>query len=196
MVRLSRAATAARARPWTATVRSAARSGRCGRGASGCRRWSGGRADVPAGVAGKEVVQLIDLLPTFVAAAGGLLSPAWHVDGINLLDVWTGKSAAPERTIFWEWQSERADQIAAHARPVQAGGHRRRQVRALRRRRRPRRAPRRVRGAPRAHEGAPRRARQPGSRPKSTDSDRALIRHLLISNALVSVTFRPQHSCP
>ena len=68
---------------------------------------------VPAGVAGKEVVQLIDLLPTFVAAAGGTVESAWHVDGINLLDVWTGKSAESERTIFWEWQSERTDQIAA-----------------------------------------------------------------------------------
>jgi arylsulfatase A len=68
---------------------------------------------VPAGVAGKEVVQLIDLLPTFVAAAGGTVKPGWRVDGINLLDVWAGKSVAPDRTIFWEWQSERADQIAA-----------------------------------------------------------------------------------
>ena len=73
--------------------------------------WWPGR--IPAGVSGKEVVQLIDLLPTFVAAAGGKVDPRWRVDGINLLDVWTGKSAAPERTIFWEWQSERADQIAA-----------------------------------------------------------------------------------
>ncbi len=73
--------------------------------------WWPGR--IPAGVTGKEVVQLIDLLPTFVAAAGGTPDPGWRVDGIDLLDVWTGKSAAPERTIFWEWQSERSDQIAA-----------------------------------------------------------------------------------
>ncbi len=73
--------------------------------------WWPGR--VPAGVAGKELVQLIDLLPTFVSAAGGSVDPAWHVDGTNLLDVWTGKSDAAERTLFWEWQSERADQIAA-----------------------------------------------------------------------------------
>ncbi len=68
---------------------------------------------MPAGVAGKELVQLIDLLPTFVSAAGGSVDSAWHVDGINLLDIWTGKSPAPERTLFWEWQSERCDQIAA-----------------------------------------------------------------------------------
>ncbi len=68
---------------------------------------------VPAGTSGSEIVQLIDLLPTIVAAAGGGVEPAWRVDGINLLDVWTGKAAAPDRTIYWEWQSERGDQIAA-----------------------------------------------------------------------------------
>ena len=73
--------------------------------------WWPGR--LPAGVVGTEVVQLIDLLPTFVAAAGGSINPAWHVDGINLLDVWSGKAGAPERTLFWEWQSERGNQLAA-----------------------------------------------------------------------------------
>src|SRR5262249_51340380 len=32
---------------------------------------------VPAGTVGAEVVQLIDLLPTFVAAAGGSVDPRW-----------------------------------------------------------------------------------------------------------------------
>ena len=27
--------------------------------------------------------------------------------------MWTGKSAAPERTLFWEWRSERAEMVAA-----------------------------------------------------------------------------------
>ena len=72
--------------------------------------WWPGR--IPAETTGEEIVQLIDLLPTFVAAASGRVEPAWHVDGINLLDVWRGKAIAPDRTIFWEWQSERADQIA------------------------------------------------------------------------------------
>ena len=73
--------------------------------------WWPGR--VPAGAVGAEVAQLIDLLPSFVAAAGGTVDPAWHVDGINMLDVWAGKAPAPERTLFWEWRSERADQVAA-----------------------------------------------------------------------------------
>jgi len=68
---------------------------------------------IPAGVVAQEVMQLIDLLPTFVAAAGGSINPSWHVDGTNLLEVWTGKTTAPERTLFWEWQSEGSDQLAA-----------------------------------------------------------------------------------
>ena len=68
---------------------------------------------IPAGVSTAEVMQLTDLLPTFVAAAGGKVDPAWHVDGTNLLDVWTGKAAAPERTMFWEWRSEGSNQLAA-----------------------------------------------------------------------------------
>jgi arylsulfatase A len=76
----------------------------------GLVRWPG---RVPAATVGTEVVSLIDLLPTFVAAAGGSVDPAWHVDGINLLDIWSGKASAPERTLFWEWQSERSNQLAA-----------------------------------------------------------------------------------
>jgi arylsulfatase A-like enzyme len=72
--------------------------------------WPG---QIPSGTVGTEVVQLIDLLPTFIAAAGGSVDPAWHVDGFNMLDVWAGKAPPPERTLFWEWRSERADQIAA-----------------------------------------------------------------------------------
>jgi arylsulfatase A len=68
---------------------------------------------IPEGVVSEDVMQLIDLLPTFVAAAGGSVNPGWHVDGMNLLPVWAGKAAAPERTLFWEWQSEGSDQLAA-----------------------------------------------------------------------------------
>jgi arylsulfatase A-like enzyme len=68
---------------------------------------------IPAGVAADEVMQLTDLLPTFVAAAGGTVNPSWHVDGTNLLAVWSGKAAAPRRTLFWEWQDEGCDQLAA-----------------------------------------------------------------------------------
>jgi arylsulfatase A len=84
--------------------------------------WEGG-VRVPAfafwpgrispGVSTREVTHLIDLLPTFVAAAGGHVDPACHVDGMNLLAAWTGKAAVPERTLFWEWRSEGSNQLAA-----------------------------------------------------------------------------------
>ncbi len=62
---------------------------------------------------GQEVVHLTDLMPTLVAAAGGRVDPAWHVDGINLLPVWTGRAKPPDRTLFWEWRSEGGSQLAA-----------------------------------------------------------------------------------
>ena len=49
----------------------------------------------------------------YLAAAGAAPDPAWKVDGTDLLPVWTGKSSAPERTLFWEWRSEGSDQLAA-----------------------------------------------------------------------------------
>ncbi|MFO0891014.1 MAG: sulfatase-like hydrolase/transferase [Isosphaeraceae bacterium] len=58
-------------------------------------------------------VQLIDVLPTFLAAAGGTADPGWHLDGADLLPLLTGRSALPARTLFWEWRGEGSDQVAA-----------------------------------------------------------------------------------
>ncbi len=68
---------------------------------------------IPAGMLGNEVVHLTDLLPTFVNAAGGRIAHEWHLDGINLLPVWTGGAPPPDRTLFWEWRSEGSSQLAA-----------------------------------------------------------------------------------
>jgi arylsulfatase A len=68
---------------------------------------------IPMGSVCLEPVHLIDLLPTMVAAAGGAVDPAWHVDGINLLPILTGQRRGIARTIFWEWQVEGYDQLAA-----------------------------------------------------------------------------------
>jgi len=76
----------------------------------GLAYWPG---KIRAGTVCQENVHLADLLPTLVAAAGGTLDAAWHIDGVNLLPLWTGQGHAPERTLFWEWQSEGADQLAA-----------------------------------------------------------------------------------
>lgn len=76
----------------------------------GVARWPG---RIPAGRVSDEVVSLIDLLPTFVAVAGSTVDPAWKVDGVDVLPAWEGRSAVPDRTVFWRWGDEGADQSAA-----------------------------------------------------------------------------------
>jgi arylsulfatase A len=73
-------------------------------------RWPG---RVPAGKRSDEIVHMTDVMPSFVAAAGGTPDPAWKVDGRNMLDVWTGKAKGPERTVFWEWETEGGTMLAA-----------------------------------------------------------------------------------
>jgi arylsulfatase A len=68
---------------------------------------------IPAGVVSEDVMHLTDLLPTFVAAAGGEKQSSWHVDGVNQLDVWMGKTRCAGRRLFWEWESEGSRQLAA-----------------------------------------------------------------------------------
>lgn len=68
---------------------------------------------IAAGAVSDEVFQSIDLLPTFLAAAGGSPDPSWRLDGVNVLGSWTGKSQLPARTLFWEWRSEGSNQLAA-----------------------------------------------------------------------------------
>jgi arylsulfatase A len=75
----------------------------------GVVRWPG---KVPAGRVTDEVVQMIDCLPTLLAAAGGKAEA--NVDGANLLPLWTGGgSPVADRTLFWEWRVEKSDQRAA-----------------------------------------------------------------------------------
>jgi arylsulfatase A-like enzyme len=73
-------------------------------------RWPG---HVAAGKVSNEVVHMIDVFPTLLAAAGHKPEPSWHVDGLNLLDVWKGTARVPERTLFWEWRAEGYNQQAA-----------------------------------------------------------------------------------
>jgi arylsulfatase A-like enzyme len=56
---------------------------------------------------------LIDVMPTFAAAAGARFETSWEVDGANMLDVWTGQAQAPQRTLFWEWRTEAGSMLAA-----------------------------------------------------------------------------------
>jgi arylsulfatase A-like enzyme len=73
-------------------------------------RWPG---KIPAKKRSDTVMHMTDVFPTFVAAAGGTVNPAWQVDGKNMLDVWTGKAPAPDRTVFWEFQTEGIQMYAA-----------------------------------------------------------------------------------
>jgi arylsulfatase len=71
----------------------------------------------PAKIRGGQLSEinahLTDLMPTLIAAAGAQIDPSWQVDGKNLLPLWTGQGPIPDRTLFWEWQSEGANQLAA-----------------------------------------------------------------------------------
>lgn len=64
-------------------------------------RWPG---RVRAGeVYDRPVVQL-DLLPTFVTAAGGRVDPAWKIDGVDLLPYLTGAATGrPHETLYWRF---------------------------------------------------------------------------------------------
>ncbi|MBI3684513.1 MAG: sulfatase-like hydrolase/transferase [Acidobacteria bacterium] len=73
-------------------------------------RWPG---KVPSGKKTDIPVHMTDVMPSLLAAAGGKPDAAWKVDGRNMLDVWMGKTPAPERTLFWEWQAETWNMYAA-----------------------------------------------------------------------------------
>lgn len=76
----------------------------------GFARWPG---RIPAAKRSEAPTHMTDVFPTFLAAAGGAARPEWNVDGMNLLDVWTGKQPMPERTLFWEFQTEGRNMLAA-----------------------------------------------------------------------------------
>jgi arylsulfatase A-like enzyme len=56
---------------------------------------------------------MIDLMPTFCAATGTEVPSELKLDGANVLDVLTGKSPAPQRTLFFEWREGGNTQLAA-----------------------------------------------------------------------------------
>src|SRR3712207_2238480 len=60
-------------------------------------RWPGG--NVPAGVESREVMSMIDLFPTFLAATDTQAPSDVKLDGQSVLDVIRGKAKVPQRTI-------------------------------------------------------------------------------------------------
>jgi arylsulfatase A-like enzyme len=76
----------------------------------GIVRWPG---QVPAGRVADYPVHMIDIMPSFLAAAGVAADPAWKLDGANLLEVWRGKAQPPNRALFWEFNTENIQMYAA-----------------------------------------------------------------------------------
>jgi arylsulfatase A len=72
-------------------------------------RWPG---HVKPGSVTSEVLHMTDLFPTIVAASGATGLPK-DLDGRDLLPLWTADTPLPPRTLFWEWRSEGANQLAA-----------------------------------------------------------------------------------
>ena len=72
-------------------------------------RWPG---HVKAGVATNEVLHMTDVFPTILAASGASELPG-DLDGRDLLPLWTADTPMTPRTVFWEWRSEGANQLAA-----------------------------------------------------------------------------------
>jgi arylsulfatase A len=89
--------------------------------------WEGGirvpaliawKGHIPAGKVNDEPMHMTDLFPSLLAVAKGKVDPNWKIDGQNMLPVWKGEAKAPERTLFWEWRSEKTYQIAAMRGPI------------------------------------------------------------------------------
>lgn len=76
----------------------------------GIVRWPG---RVPGSKVSNSLIHMTDLMPTFLAAAGGTVDPSWKVDGVNMLDIFQGKASPPDRTLFWEWTNEGGQMYAA-----------------------------------------------------------------------------------
>ncbi len=76
----------------------------------GIVRWPG---QVSGGRAAGYPVHMTDVMPSFLAAAGVQPDPAWKLDGRDMLDVWRGKSSPPDRTLFWEFNTENIAMYAA-----------------------------------------------------------------------------------
>ena len=63
----------------------------------------------PAGTTSDAIISGLDVLPTFVAAAGGKLPADRQYDGVDLRPYFEGKIARPtERTLFWRYYTDRA----------------------------------------------------------------------------------------
>jgi arylsulfatase A-like enzyme len=64
-------------------------------------QWKG---RLPAGKVYDHPIIQLDLLPTYLAAAGARVDPAWKLDGVNLLPYLTGQiEQAPHAALYWRF---------------------------------------------------------------------------------------------
>ena len=64
-------------------------------------RWPG---VLPEGATCEQVFLTMDLLPTFLAAAGLKPPPGRVLDGVSVLDVWSRRRQPFPRTVFWRYK--------------------------------------------------------------------------------------------
>jgi arylsulfatase A-like enzyme len=77
------------------------------------------RGTLPAGQVFDAPVITLDLLPTFLAAAGVTPQPEWKLDGVNLLPLLTSQTQPAPRTLYW--RLNRPVQNPPHRRAIRSG---------------------------------------------------------------------------
>ena len=71
-----------------------------------CMRWKG---VIPAGMTYRHPVISLDMMPTFISAAGGVIDPKWNLDGVNLLPhVTTERDSSAHSELYWAWGARKA----------------------------------------------------------------------------------------
>lgn len=66
-----------------------------------CMQWNG---HIKPGQKYSNPVISLDILPTFIAASGGKIDPAWKFDGVNLIPYLTSKKTGrPHDILYWVW---------------------------------------------------------------------------------------------
>jgi arylsulfatase A-like enzyme len=71
-------------------------------------RWPG---KIPTDRVSDEFLTTLELLPTFLAAAGTEPPEGLALDGHNMLPVLAGETHSPRREMFWEYRGQKAARI-------------------------------------------------------------------------------------
>lgn len=77
-----------------------------------CMQWKG---KLPAGKTVETPIIQLDVLPTFLAAAGVSIDPAWKLDGVDLMPFLKGANTAkPHETLYWRFGEQWAVRHGDH----------------------------------------------------------------------------------